>query len=99
MGERGRHRQPLSPTPKMIIILDINPIPYFFGIIYSLEVPYLTSLDCDACKLGQAIRLHWSFENGLHWTLDVTFNETLAASVLVMLHKICHCCVELQLTH
>jgi predicted transposase YbfD/YdcC len=36
---------------------------------------YLTSLDCDACKLGQAIRLHWSVENGLHWTLDVTFNE------------------------
>jgi predicted transposase YbfD/YdcC len=36
---------------------------------------YLTSLDCDARKLGQAIRLHWSVENGLHWTLDVTFNE------------------------
>ena len=36
---------------------------------------YLTSLDCDANKLGQAIRLHWSVENGLHWTLDVTFNE------------------------
>lgn len=36
---------------------------------------YLTSLDCDAHKLGQAIRLHWSVENGLHWTLDVTFNE------------------------
>lgn len=36
---------------------------------------YLTSLGCDACKLGQSIRLHWSVENGLHWTLDVTFNE------------------------
>lgn len=36
---------------------------------------YLTSLGCDACKLGQAIRLHWSVENGLHWTMDVTFNE------------------------
>ena len=36
---------------------------------------YLTSLDCDAHKLGQAIRLHWGVENGLHWTLDVTFNE------------------------
>jgi predicted transposase YbfD/YdcC len=36
---------------------------------------YLTSLDCNACKLGQAIRLHWSVENGLHWTLDVTFSE------------------------
>jgi predicted transposase YbfD/YdcC len=36
---------------------------------------YLTSLDSDASKLGQAIRLHWGIENGLHWTLDVTFNE------------------------
>ncbi|MBM3429031.1 MAG: ISAs1 family transposase [Bacteroidetes bacterium] len=36
---------------------------------------YLTSLNSDACKLGQAIRLHWGVENGLHWTLDVTFNE------------------------
>lgn len=36
---------------------------------------YLTSLDCDASKLGQAIRLHWGIENGLHWTLDVTFHE------------------------
>jgi predicted transposase YbfD/YdcC len=36
---------------------------------------YLTSLDCDASIVGQAIRLHWSVENGLHWTLDVTFHE------------------------
>ena len=36
---------------------------------------YLTSLDCDARKLGQTIRLHWGVENSLHWTLDVTFNE------------------------
>ena len=36
---------------------------------------YLTSLVSDACKLGQVIRLHWGIENGLHWTLDVTFNE------------------------
>ncbi|MEW6499614.1 MAG: ISAs1 family transposase, partial [Cyanobacteriota bacterium] len=36
---------------------------------------YLTSLDSDACKFGQVIRLHWGVENGLHWTMDVTFNE------------------------
>ena len=36
---------------------------------------YLTSLESDACKLGQAIRLHWGIENGLHWTMDVTFPE------------------------
>lgn len=27
---------------------------------------YLTSLDCDAMKLAQAIRLHWGIENSLH---------------------------------
>ncbi len=36
---------------------------------------YLTSLDCNACKLAQAIRKHWGIENSLHWTMDVTFNE------------------------
>lgn len=36
---------------------------------------YLTSLSSDARKLGQAIRLHWGVENGLHWTMDVTFKE------------------------
>lgn len=48
--------------------------------IYGMKQPalvqfYLTSLDGDARKLGQAIRLHWGVENSLHWTLDVTFNE------------------------
>ena len=36
---------------------------------------YLTTLESDACKLGQPIRLHWGVENSLHWTMDVTFNE------------------------
>jgi predicted transposase YbfD/YdcC len=36
---------------------------------------YLTSLECDAAKIGQAIRLHWGIENQLPWSLDVTFAE------------------------
>jgi predicted transposase YbfD/YdcC len=36
---------------------------------------YLTSLQPDAQLLCRAIRTHWSIENQLHWTLDVTFNE------------------------
>jgi len=47
---------------------------------------YLTSLDCDARKLGQAIRLHWGVENGLHWTSLLM--KMLVVSVLVMPHKI-----------
>lgn len=29
----------------------------------------------DAKLLGESIRAHWGVENGLHWVLDVTFNE------------------------
>jgi len=36
---------------------------------------YLTSLPCDAQRIGRAIRLHWGIENQLHWVLDVTFLE------------------------
>lgn len=36
---------------------------------------YLTSLDSNAHKLGQAIRQHWGIENSLHWSMDVTFGE------------------------
>lgn len=36
---------------------------------------YISSLASDAKKTGNAIRKHWGVENGLHWSLDVTFNE------------------------
>ncbi len=36
---------------------------------------FLTSLPCDAQRIGRAIRLHWGIENQLHWVLDVTFSE------------------------
>ena len=36
---------------------------------------FLTSCDDDPAVLVQAIRRHWSVENGLHWVLDVTFRE------------------------
>ncbi len=29
----------------------------------------------EAGKLADAVRAHWGIENGLHWVLDVTFNE------------------------
>ena len=31
---------------------------------------YLSSLPCDALRIGKAIRQHWGIENQLHWVLD-----------------------------
>lgn len=36
---------------------------------------YLSSLSSNAEAIAGAIRNHWSIENSLHWTLDVTFGE------------------------
>ncbi len=36
---------------------------------------YISSLPNDASRLLNAVRSHWGIENGLHWSLDVTFNE------------------------
>lgn len=30
---------------------------------------------CHAATLARVIRRHWMIENGLHWVLDVTFNQ------------------------
>jgi predicted transposase YbfD/YdcC len=36
---------------------------------------FISSLNANANTIGQAIRMHWGVENGLHWCLDVGFNE------------------------
>ena len=36
---------------------------------------FISSLSPNASTLAKAVRGHWSIENSLHWTLDVTFNE------------------------
>jgi predicted transposase YbfD/YdcC len=36
---------------------------------------YIGSLDSDEEMISRAIRSHWSIENSLHWTLDVTYRE------------------------
>ncbi|NPV08492.1 MAG: ISAs1 family transposase [Anaerolineae bacterium] len=36
---------------------------------------YITSLEADAEKILKVSRTHWSIENGLHWVLDVAFDE------------------------
>ena len=36
---------------------------------------YISSLDAPAERLLEVVRAHWSIENSLHWSLDVTFGE------------------------
>ena len=36
---------------------------------------FISSLDVSAEQLLAAVRAHWSIENSLHWSLDVTFKE------------------------
>jgi len=36
---------------------------------------YISSLLMNAKQFGHAVRTHWSVENNLHWTLDMTFRE------------------------
>ena len=36
---------------------------------------YISSLDAPAERLLKVVRTHWSIENSLHWSLDVTFGE------------------------
>ena len=36
---------------------------------------YISSLDVSAERLLEVVRAHWSIENSLHWSLDVTFRE------------------------
>ena len=56
---------------------------------------FLSSCPDDPAVLIQAIRRHWTIENGLHWVLDVTFREDdsrvrnrIAARNLAILRKI-----------
>lgn len=39
---------------------------------------YLSSATLSAERFAEVVRAHWSIENGLHWVLDVTFDEDRA---------------------
>jgi predicted transposase YbfD/YdcC len=36
---------------------------------------YISSLPPHANRLGEAVRSHWSIENGLHWVMDMVFRD------------------------
>ena len=45
------------------------------GIPSTERLFFISSLPADAKQISSAVRSHWLIENGLHWTLDVVFNE------------------------
>lgn len=36
---------------------------------------YITSLDLNVERFARAVRGHWGVENGLHWAMDIIFDE------------------------
>jgi predicted transposase YbfD/YdcC len=36
---------------------------------------YLSLARLSAAQFARAVRVHWSIENGVHWVLDVVFDE------------------------
>src|ERR1700730_11045386 len=36
---------------------------------------FITSLSAKAKLFSETVRMHWGIENGLHWCLDMAFNE------------------------
>ncbi|WP_321900198.1 ISAs1 family transposase, partial [Paraburkholderia heleia] len=46
------------------------------GDTVSVERRYFVStLPPDAKHIAYAVRAHWAIENGMHWSLDVSFGE------------------------
>ena len=56
-------------------IVCINASRTINDIISNEKRYYISSLPANAKKINMAIRDHWTVENCLHWTLDMTFNE------------------------
>lgn len=64
IGMIYRHREPDPKTPNCKPIEESDHVTYF-----------ISSLPPKADLLSKYVREHWSVENSLHWTLDVTFAE------------------------
>lgn len=45
------------------------------GVVSVEDRFFITSLPSDASRVMRAVRFHWGIENGLHWVLDVAFDE------------------------
>lgn len=60
---------------KSIGMVEYERINKATGVIEVERRCFITSLQAKAKQFAEAVRLHWGVECGLHWCLDVGFNE------------------------
>lgn len=60
---------------KSVGMVDYERIEKTTGEIIVERRYFISSLCANAKTFANAIRMHWGIENGLHWCLDVGFNE------------------------
>lgn len=80
--ERYCHAIPAPPTLRgfenwagLATIVMVLTIRYVKGKATTEPRYFISSLPAKARRLLHAVRSHWGIENGLHWVLDVTFDE------------------------
>ena len=67
------HRPEQWPELKSFAVLESERV--FQGKTTLEQRFYISSLKADAARLSHAVRAHWSIENRLHWSMDVSFND------------------------
>jgi predicted transposase YbfD/YdcC len=63
------------PSLRSIARVDSHTLQKATGQKSSMTRYFITTLAPEAKTIGQAVRAHWSIENGLHWQLDVSYGE------------------------
>lgn len=66
------------PMPRLATIARVEALVERDGKIARSRRYYLSSARLSAEAFAKAVRAHWSIENGLHWVLDVAFDEDRA---------------------
>jgi predicted transposase YbfD/YdcC len=68
-----RQRHPAWQSVKTIVRIDSSR--EIKGLVVNETRYFVSSLPPDPRKILLAVRAHWSIENALHWSLDMTFAD------------------------